>query len=496
MKKIATPAMMKRRQSVFLRVERDFEFVSVTNFNHNPINPTSIFNWPDRCLLPRQMLDNPPDTLPLLRDSPPMEPPLDVGERATIIARLHAHLDAVQSRTEQIFVEVQALLFRAKFNKLEGDLNLDVINHILALLIACPPDWHQRYYLYLLRFLAWDHKFAELLVSSGALHYLTHDGFWSSAFPDGRLEILRFLAFVLDEEPIAQSFVEMGFGDLLFRQYDECAITVADEIAPFLLLPHLVKALHAFARFPHLLTPSDHGQLVRIVHELFPRVIGSELISDGIGILQSLVESPNVDMDLILQSEVVALTLQSFDMKLRGQWAVCLHFLGACVRRPELIESLIGIDVFEFAQKLLPGLEGNSDFEAFCFLLSGFLAVDPTPISVLIQGGLFESLLAGVNQANFATKREFAELLVVVVSNISADDLALLMSDALADFFFDVLEASSETGIRSLEAFSQLTERAIKFGMSECAFVVRLVRFLHEFPDDLTDLIDALIAFD
>jgi hypothetical protein len=83
---------------------------------------------------------------------------------------------------------------------------------------------------------------------------------------------------------------------------------------------------------------------------------------------------------------------------------------------------------------------------------------------------------------------------VTVLRFVDAEDLEVLMSDTLTNFFFDVLEASSETGTRCVQAFCELCSRAVTFGLSESAFVVRLLRFLQDFPDDLSEVIDSVAA--
>jgi hypothetical protein len=108
----------------------------------------------------------------------------------------------------------------------------------------------------------------------------------------------------------------------------------------------------------------------------------------------------------------------------------------------------------------------------------------------LLGSQFFEHFLSLVNGTRFEAKREFAEVLLMIVSFVSADELAVLMSGPMSDFLFDLLEASPETRVRFFEALSQLRERTGKFGLSEHPFVVRLVEFLDEFYDNPTDIIE------
>jgi hypothetical protein len=216
-------------------------------------------------------------------------------------------------------------------------------------------------------------------------------------------------------------------------------------------------------------------------------------ISEALTILRLFVDSGVVDIDLIVRSSVLGLVPGFFERDYRDHWPAAMYFMETCVRRPELRGWSASLDVIDFAEKMLPVVRLDPELEGFCCLLSSVLALDPTPIATLIGGGFFPYFLAVIDRAAFGPKREFSALVVTVVSLVGAEELEALMSEPLVEFFFDFLEADSETALRSVRAFVALCERGVKFGMSQHHFVVRLIRFLEGLGDEVSDLVDGLI---
>jgi hypothetical protein len=437
-------------------------------------------------------LDSPPESATLPPAITP-EPILDV-ERAAILSGLHGLLDTVYSCDDLLLVVPHFTHFVEEFGKLGRTPDTDLVNHILLLLASSPPEFCQMRFLPLLITMVSHWNLAELFISSDALHYLTHEGYWAETLPIAKTRIHELVRLVLREgEGVIAYLSGIGFSDVLFRQYEITRTWRPSDASTFLLMQQLMGAAQRFARFPHLLSPSDHAQLFAIANdvivccEVFPHTV-----SEALTILRLFVESPDFALDLIGNSGVLSLVLNLFTEKYHDHWESAFNFLRACAHRPEFIEFLTSFDVIAFTEHMMPALEQTQSLAGFCSLLSDFLTMNPEPIATFMHGGFFDCFLPLLDGATFNVKCEFTELLVLIVSFANFDDLAALMSDRVANFFFDLLETSSVTAVRFLQALVQLSDRGVKFEMSDVVFVVRLDNFIQDFPDDLSELIEGL----
>jgi hypothetical protein len=443
------------------------------------------------------MLDHEPRIASLI-----LPPPVSIAavlsddEREAVTTKLHHLVESMAASDDISILSVQTASLRQEIDKLGIYLDTGVISHILDLLLRCATcDFTRRFFLRLLIGLARHPTLPQYLISSGAVEAILHHGCWSDPFPGGKIMVLELLGVLLVQgEDVVEHFIGLGFVDFMCEQFAMITGTLIGDFDSVLFLRELAKSAKNCARFAHLLPPPAHCQLLAIAdHILTHPEVFCDIISEALNILRFFVGSDCVDIDLIMQSASLPLVFGFFDAKYAGHLSSLLYLMGSCARRSELMEFAASINVIDLAEKLASGGRRHEDLAGFCFFLSGYLVLDPTPISPLIHMNFFEFFLSLVKSANLEAQRQFAEVLVTVLRFVDADNVSVLMSESLWDFFFTVLGASSELSLRFLEVFWELSRRCGFVWRSSTAFVVGLPRLLEDFPGDCSDLVEAVL---
>jgi hypothetical protein len=437
------------------------------------------------------------------RIAPPILPPptpiavgLSDDEREAVTTQLHHLVESMTSSDDVDIVSVHAASFKQAIDKLGIDLDTGVISHILDLLLRCATsDFTQRFFLRLLIDLAHHATLPQYLISSGAVEAILHHGCWSDPFPGGKILVLELLSvLLLQGEYVVEYFIGLDFVDFMCDQFAMITGTLTGDFDSLLFLRELMKGASNCARFAHLLRPPAHCQLLAIADHILTRpVVFCDLISEALNILRFFIGSDSVDIDLILQYAGLPLVIGFFEAKYAGHLSSLLYVMGSCTRRVELMAFATSINVIELTEKLVSGRRRHEDLAGFCFFLSGYLALDSTAISPLIHRNFFEFFVSLVKSANVEAQRQFADVLVTVLRFVDADDVSVLMSASLWDFFFKVLGTSSELSHRFIESFWELCRRCVGFWKSNDAFIAGLTRLLEDFPNDLSDVVEAVL---
>jgi hypothetical protein len=384
--------------------------------------------------------------------------------------------------------------FEKLFNKLESYLDTDLIVPVLNDLVPLAFDFSDTSCFLLLAQLV-DHRVVvEFLISSEILVYLTQNGYWSVECLKTRQLILGFVGDLLAEGgAVVQYFADIGFIELLYHQYEATREFPRMDLDWTLLLRELMRAAESFAAFANQLSPDHCGLLVALADDVISRRESYRgTLSEAVTILRFIVECPDVSVDFLERSPMLSLLACLFEEDYREHRGVSMSFMAACVQRPELHEFIESINVIRFALDIMPVVQSGAELKGLCLLLSSFLSLNPGSVTDLIQVGFFEGFLTAVYEADFNAQREFAGLLLTVLSSVDAGGIYALMSDALVDFFFDLSTADPEMRLLSLQAFWALGQRGVEFRNSAHPFVLGLVEFLDNSPEDLSDLTRAI----
>jgi hypothetical protein len=444
------------------------------------------------------MLESPSNETPIVPARLQDEAGPNQEDPANLIADLHGLIDSVKLGDDPGALCTQLEEFMNGFNKLESFRDTDLIGPVAEHLVVSAFDFSQTHCLPLLTYIV-DHPVAaEFLVSTGILVSLIQDGYWSVRCVRTRGLILGLVGRLLGEGDAALPyFAQIGLIELLCRQYEETRELPWRNLDREVLLRELMRAAEAFARFPNHLSPDHCTLLVALADDVLARHASYSDIISALTILRFFIECPDISLDFLERSPVLGLLTGFFEDTSRVHWPAWMSFMEACVRRPELNGFIDSIDMVGFAGNMLPHLESDAEFKAFAVLLSSFLSVNPGSIEPLIHGAFFDAFLSAIARADFGTKQEFTGLLLTVLSLVDAAELYALMSDSLVCFFFDFLQsADSQMRLLSLHALLAVSQRGVEFGGSAHPFVLGLIDFLDNSPDDLADVIRALTGLD
>jgi hypothetical protein len=315
---------------------------------------------------------------------------------------------------------------------------------------------------------------------------------------------LEILANLLNTgEALFENCIRIGVGQFFMTEY--WAIAGSGDLGTDLGLSSAIDRLgfgfESLSAFPGLLPIDLLANMIEMsVDVLRKRDEFGPIVDNVLRALQKLLGANAVEETMLLESGIISELFEILQEPNSNFWSPSFYLLGMCVIRPGFAPVIEHMNVVNICSGILTAVEPESALSAFYFFLSNVLAVNPEPISELIECGFFRSCLDVVIGLQFDAKQEYVNVVLTALSFVGEEEFKRVLEEPVSEFLFDVLrDADDETVGRALKAFSLFSEKADIAGLNFEAFSEHLSGFLaacvqDEQDEELCELATALLS--